>query len=91
MPSGPRPTDFETMIYQARNERAFPGEGNLDLAGMLSVLPDGVPLSLEAPVKSLAEQIDARRARATRAAGDGGARRRRRRSPRGDGWSRRAP
>jgi sugar phosphate isomerase/epimerase len=54
---GPRPADFETMIYQARNERAFPGEGNLDLVGMLAVLPDGVPLSLEAPVKSLAQRL----------------------------------
>jgi sugar phosphate isomerase/epimerase len=55
--AGPRPTDFETMIYQARNERAFPGEGNLDLVGMLCALPAGVPLSLEAPVKSLAERL----------------------------------
>ena len=55
---GPRPADFETMIYQARNERAFPGDGNLDLVGMLSVLPNEVPLSLEAPVKSLAEQLN---------------------------------
>jgi sugar phosphate isomerase/epimerase len=54
---GPRPADFETMIHQARNERAFPGEGDLDLAGMLSVLPQGLALSLEAPVKSLAEQL----------------------------------
>jgi sugar phosphate isomerase/epimerase len=55
--SGPRPTDFETMIFQARNERGFPGEGNLDLAGMLSVLPEGIPLSLEAPVQSLAAKL----------------------------------
>ena len=55
--SGPRPADFETMIFQARNERAFPGEGNLDLAGMLCVLPEGVPLSLEAPVASLAARL----------------------------------
>ena len=46
------------MIYQARNERAFPGDGNLDLVGMLAVLPNGVPLSLEAPVKSLAERLN---------------------------------
>ena len=52
--TGTRPADFETMIYQARNERAFPGEGNLDLVGMLCALPPGVPLSLEAPVQSLA-------------------------------------
>ena len=50
--SGPRPTDFETMIFQARNERAFPGEGNLDLAGMLAVLPGGL-----APVQSLATTL----------------------------------
>jgi sugar phosphate isomerase/epimerase len=54
---GQRPTDFETMIFQARNERAFPGEGNLDLAGMLCALPDDVPLSLEAPVRSLAARL----------------------------------
>ena len=52
--NGPRPADFETMIYQARNERAFPGEGSLDLVGMLCALPPDVPLSLEAPVQSLA-------------------------------------
>jgi sugar phosphate isomerase/epimerase len=55
--SGPRPADFETMIFQARNERAFPGEGNLDLAGMLCVLPEDLPLSLEAPVRSLAARL----------------------------------
>ena len=45
------------MIHQARNERAFPGDGTLDLAGMLGVLPAGVPLSLEAPVNSLAATL----------------------------------
>jgi sugar phosphate isomerase/epimerase len=64
---GARPADFETMIYQARNERAYPGEGDLDLVGMLSALPVGVALSLEAPVKSLADRLSplqrARRAR----------------------------
>ncbi len=69
--SGPRPADFETMIFQARNERAFPGEGNLDLAGMLCVLPEGLPLSLEAPVRSLATQLTpVERARRGRSAVD---------------------
>lgn len=54
---GPRPVDLETMIHQARNERAFPGDGNLDLVGMLSALPVGVALSLEAPVRSLAKRL----------------------------------
>lgn len=55
--TGPRPADFETMIRQARNERAFPGDGNLDVVGMLCALPDGIPLSLEAPVNSLAQRL----------------------------------
>jgi sugar phosphate isomerase/epimerase len=56
---GPRPADFDTMIYQARNERAFPGEGNLGLAGMLRALPPGVPLSLECPTNQLAKTLPA--------------------------------
>ncbi len=68
---GPRPTDFATMIHQARHERAFPGEGNLDLAGMLGALPPGLPLSLEAPVESLAAALTpVERARRGRAAID---------------------
>jgi sugar phosphate isomerase/epimerase len=51
---GPRPQDFDSMIFQARNERRFPGEGNLDLSGMLSALPPGIPLSLETPTRTLA-------------------------------------
>lgn len=66
---GPRPKDFDTMIFQARNERAFPGEGNLDLAGMLRALPPGIPLSLECPTNRLARTLPAvERARRGRAA-----------------------
>lgn len=61
--AGPRPEDFETMIDQARNDRAFPGEGNLDLVGMLNALPAGLPLSLESPVRSLAALPPVERAR----------------------------
>jgi sugar phosphate isomerase/epimerase len=66
---GPRPRDFETMIFQARNERAFPGEGDLDLRAMTRALPPDIPLSLEAPTKQLAESLSAlERARRGRAA-----------------------
>ncbi len=55
------------MIRQARHERAFPGEGALDLPAMLSALPAGLPMSLEAPVDSLKARLSplerARRAR----------------------------
>lgn len=57
------------MIFQARNERGFPGAGNLDLRAMICALPRDIPLSLEAPTKSLAEKPSAlERARRGRAA-----------------------
>ena len=55
--SAARAADVETLIYQARNERAYPGEGGLNLTGMLNSLPPGLPLSLEAPVNSLARRF----------------------------------
>lgn len=45
-----RPTDVKELIRQARSDRLFPGEGGLDLKGLLRVLPDDLPLSLEIPV-----------------------------------------
>ena len=65
---GPRPTDYETMTYQARNERAFPGEGDLDLVAMVGSLPRDIPLSLECPTKlsaTLSALERAKRGRAT--------------------------
>lgn len=35
---------------EARGDRFYPGDGDLDLAGLLAVLPAGMPLSIEAPV-----------------------------------------
>ena len=43
------PTDMQEMIRQARGERLFPGEGGLDLRGLLRALPAELPLSLEIP------------------------------------------
>ncbi len=65
----PRPVDFETMIYQARQDREFPGDGDLDLPGILMALPPDLPLTLEAPVQprpGAATALErARRGRAT--------------------------
>jgi sugar phosphate isomerase/epimerase len=59
------------MIFQARNERAFPGEGNIDLASMVRALPPNTPLSLEAPTRYAAEGMTALdRAKRGRAAVD---------------------
>jgi sugar phosphate isomerase/epimerase len=43
------PTDMQEMIRQARGDRLFPGEGGLDLRGLLKALPVDLPISLEIP------------------------------------------
>jgi sugar phosphate isomerase/epimerase len=43
------PTDMQEMIRQARGDRLFPGEGGLDLRGLLKALPADLPMSLEIP------------------------------------------
>ena len=58
-----RPTDVAELIRQARGDRLFPGEGALDLAGLLRATPGGLPLSVEVPVaRKLAPLERARRA-----------------------------
>ena len=44
-----RPTDTAELIRQARGDRLFPGEGGLDLRGLLAALPADLPMSLEIP------------------------------------------
>ena len=58
-----RPADMQEIIRQARSDRLFPGEGGLDLHGLLAALPAGLPLSLEVPVSRKLEPLErARRA-----------------------------
>jgi sugar phosphate isomerase/epimerase len=45
-----RPTDVHELMRQARGDRLFPGEGALDLRGLMRVLPAGLPISVEVPV-----------------------------------------
>ncbi|MDR5882673.1 sugar phosphate isomerase/epimerase [Caballeronia sp. LZ032] len=54
-----RPTDLDTLLYQARAERMIPGEGGLDLTGMLRALPENLPLSIETPMNQWARSADA--------------------------------
>jgi sugar phosphate isomerase/epimerase len=49
-----RPADLEGLLHQARAERLPPGEGGLDLRGIVTALPPDVPLSLEIPMQSRA-------------------------------------
>lgn len=43
------PRDAGEMIRQARNDRLMPGEGGLDLRGLLRALPRDLPINLEIP------------------------------------------
>jgi sugar phosphate isomerase/epimerase len=54
-----RPADLDTLLYQARCERMIPGEGALDLAGILRALPDHLPISLEVPMQRWAQTAPA--------------------------------
>lgn len=54
-----RPTDLNTLLYQARCERLIPGEGGLDLAGILRALPDDLPISIEVPMERWAKTASA--------------------------------
>jgi sugar phosphate isomerase/epimerase len=48
-----RPLDMDTLLLQARAERLMPGDGGLDLPGLLRALPPGLPISLEIPMQAL--------------------------------------
>jgi sugar phosphate isomerase/epimerase len=43
------PKSMEEIRRQAREDRLMPGEGELDLAGLLAALPPDLPLCLEIP------------------------------------------
>lgn len=55
-----RPRDTATLLHQARAERLMPGDGGLDLTGLVRALPPGIPISLEVPMRTLARTVDAR-------------------------------
>jgi sugar phosphate isomerase/epimerase len=54
-----RPADLDTLLFQARCERLIPGEGGIDLAGILRALPDDLPLSIEVPTQQWARTAPA--------------------------------
>ena len=54
------PPTNEGLIQTARFERLFPGEGGIDLHGILDALPPGLPYALEIPKATLVAQVGGR-------------------------------
>jgi 4-hydroxyphenylpyruvate dioxygenase len=53
------PATNEGLIHTARFERLFPGEGGIDVHGILAALPAGIPYALEIPKAMLVAQVGA--------------------------------
>ncbi len=51
------PPTMEGIIRTARDERLFPGEGTIDVRGILACLPDDLPYSLEIPRVTLTAAV----------------------------------
>jgi len=54
-----RPGTMQEILFQARAERLLPGEGGLDLRGLLHALPPWLPISLEIPNRKVAATVPA--------------------------------
>lgn len=54
--AGPIPGDMAEILREARQERCFPGDGDIDLSALLTTLPRDLPLSLEIPAEGLRRQ-----------------------------------
>jgi len=52
-----KPDTKEGLIHTARSERLFPGDGGIDVRGILACLPPGIPYALEIPGDTLAGRI----------------------------------
>jgi len=53
------PPTMDAILAEARAERRFPGEGELDLAALVGALPPGIPVSVEVPTVELAKSMPA--------------------------------
>jgi sugar phosphate isomerase/epimerase/4-hydroxyphenylpyruvate dioxygenase-like putative hemolysin len=51
------PSTQDGLIHTARFERLFPGEGGIDVRGILAALPPDIPYALEIPRAGLAAQV----------------------------------
>jgi len=51
------PPTMERILHTARDERLFPGEGSIDVRGILACLPPDIPYSLEIPRATLTRAV----------------------------------
>lgn len=70
--AGPIPETTEALIHTAREDRLMPGEGSIDLRGIIGRLPADIPIAVEIPnsrvAATMSDEERARRAyEATRA------------------------
>ena len=54
------PTSNEGLIHTARFDRLYPGEGGIDVHGILAALPAGIPYALEIPRATHVAQVGAK-------------------------------
>jgi sugar phosphate isomerase/epimerase len=52
-----KPSTDEALIFAARNERLFLGEGGLDIRSILAALPDALPCSIEIPRAAMIQEV----------------------------------
>ena len=52
-------SDRASLLHAAVSERLFPGDGAIDLVGLLRALPPGIPIALELPTATLARTAPA--------------------------------
>lgn len=52
-----KPTTVAGLIDTARRERLFPGDGGIDVPGILAALPPDIPYALEIPGEPLTAQV----------------------------------
>jgi sugar phosphate isomerase/epimerase len=52
-----RPHDMASVLQQARSARLMPGDGGLNLRGLLAAMPAQLPISLEVPMPELVRAI----------------------------------
>jgi sugar phosphate isomerase/epimerase len=52
-----KPTTREAMLHTARAERLPPGEGGINILGVIDALPAEIPVTLEVPMETLTREI----------------------------------